>query len=287
MVNPNINSFGQTPIDGELDLTAAGGNVFSARVSNNIGSGVTLIAGQAVKVDTATPGTSQDGVFPVLPLASNSDPLFGFVKYSIKDAAFAVNQRLEVATTDCVMFKTANGAINRMSAVEYDTSTNDVIAWAGVNPIAGFAFDAAINVGDLIRVRISSPQTSASNTSQSQKVVSVTATLAQINAGLILIPGITGKKITVTNYTARVTGAFATGTAVLLESTNVSPVLVTTLAEAGLTNGAVLTPASGNTTLGAGFAAPMGSGDGLQVANSGTAQTGGTNIAFTITYIQA
>ena len=89
------------------------------------------------------------------------------------------------------------------------------------------------------------------------------------------------------NYVARVTGAFTTGTAVILQSTNVTPVLVTTLAEAALTNGAILTPGSANTTLGAGFATPLGSGDGLKVVNSGSNQAGGTSILFSITYDQA
>lgn len=291
MVNPNINSFGQTPIQGQLDLSAVGGNVFAARVSSNIGNGVTLIAGQAVKGDNATPGTAQDGIFPVLPLASNSDPAIGFVKYSIKDSSFGVNQRLELAMADTVMYMTSDSTtvgINRFGPVEYNATANTVLAWQGINPIIGFAFDAAINAGDVIRVRISSPQISAANTSQSIKNITVLATLAQINAGLTLISGITGKKITVTGYSGQVIGTFATGTGIYLQSTNVSPVRAATILTADIAGTGDITPNSANTTLGVGFGGPLGSGDGFQVIKDGaTALTGGTSIQFNISYTQS
>ena len=111
--------------------------------------------------------------------------------------------------------------------------------------------------------------------------------MAEINAGKVLIPGIAGQKITITDYVARVTGGFATGTSIKLQSTNAVPVDAVTIAEAGLTNGAVLLPASANTTLGAGYAQQLGAGDGLKVANVGAAQTGGTSIDFTISFTQA
>ena len=115
----------------------------------------------------------------------------------------------------------------------------------------------------------------------------VTATLAQINAGLTLISGVTGQYITVTGFSAVVSGNFASGTAVILQSTNATPLVVATLAEAGLTNGTTLTAGGSNVTNGAGLGFALGSGDGLQVVNSGSAQTGGTSITFTITYKQA
>lgn len=288
MVNPNINSFAQTPVQGQMDLSFLG-SVVTARVSN---SQVTaLIAGQAVKGDTAAPSTAQDGPPPVLSLASASDPALGFVVRNIKDINAPANARIELAMDGSCMYMTSDaansGAITRFAPVEYNVTNNTVVAWAGVNPIVGYAYDAAINSGDLIRVLVRSPQLSGSNTSSSIKNATVVATLAQINAGLIIIPGVTGKKITVTSYVAQVTGNFATGTSVELESTNASPVAVTTIAEAGLTTGAVLTPNSANTTLGVGFGGPLGSGDGLKVVNNGTAQTGGTSIQFNVSYTQA
>lgn len=287
MTNPAINQFSQLPIQGQLDLSQVGGNVISARVSNNIGNGIVLTAGQAVKIDATAPGTAQDGVPAVLPLASDTDIIFGFVKYSIKDQSFGVNARVEIALSGTVMYETADATsvpTVRMGPLEYNSTANTVRPALGVNPVCGFAFDAAVNAGDLIRVWISAPAFQPGL--NATKNLNVVATLAQINAGLVLIPGVSGKKITVTDYTARVIGAFTTGTSVELESTNASPVAVSTVAEAALTNGAILKPTSANTTLGAGFAIPLGSGDGLQVVNNGSAQAGGTSITFNITYTQ-
>lgn len=275
----NPNQFTQIPVAGQVDLLGGSSSVIAAAVSASAsGALVPFVAGQAVKIDTANVG----GIPKMLPLAANTDPVYGFVVYNIKDASHAVGTNFELALNGTYMYMTASAAILPGAALEYDNATQTVKTSAGVNPVVGFALDAASANGSLLRVRISVAQIAASGSESD--VVQVTATLAQINAGLVIIPGVSGKKILVTNYTARVAGGFATGTAVILESTNATPVLVTTLAEAGLTNGAVLTPASANTTIGAGFAVPLGSGDGLQVVNSGAAQTGGTSIQFTISY---
>lgn len=284
MANPNINSFGQTPVQGQMDLSFVGA-VVTAYVSAN--QATALIAGQCVKGDNTAPGTAQDGPPPVMALASASDPCIGFVSRNIKDINAPTYSRVELAMAGSCMYMTATAAITRFGPVEYNTSTNKVTAWAGVNPIVGYAYDAAISADDLIRVLIRSPQIGSENTTQLVKTVNVTATLAQINAGLTLIPGVTGKKITLLDYTARVNGSsFAGGTNVLLQSTNGTPVVASTIAEAGLVSGAVLKPTSANTTLGAGFSVPLGTSDGLQVAATGT-HTTATGITFTLTYNQA
>lgn len=280
----NINQFAQAPVQGQLDMSFVG-PIVTARVSNS--QATPLIAGQAVKGDNTAPGTSQDGVPPVLSLSSNGDACIGFVARNIKDQNFPANSRLELAMEGACMYMTAEAAITRFNPVEYDTATNQVKAWAGVNPICGYAYDAAINANDLIRVITRSPQLTAANTSGGLKTVQVSATLAEINAGKVLIPGVAGKKITVLNVVNRSVGAFATGTGVVLESTNGAPVLVLTYLEAAIGASAVLYPSSANVTNGAGMAAPLGTGDGLQVVNSGTAQTGGTSQTYTITYTQA
>jgi hypothetical protein len=183
------------------------------------------------------------------------------------------------------MYMTASGAITRFGPVEYNTGTNQVTAWAGVNPIVGYAYDAAINANDLIRVLIRNPQLSGSNTNGTLKVAQFTVTQAQINAGLTLIPGVAGKAITVTNYQMQTTGSFATGTAIVLEDTNVSPVVVTTVVTADLAN--VNFPGAAGNTVGVGFGQPLTSGKGLQVVKTGSAFTGGTAALITVTYTQA
>lgn len=277
MTQPGINQFTQTPIEGQVDLNFPG-NTTTCQADAAV---VTALAqGQAVKL-----ATTAGGVPKVIALAANTDYAFGFVAYNVKDVSYAAFSYLEVAVDNAVIWLTAGGAITRGANVEYDVATKRVIASAGVNPTVGFAYDTAANAGDLIRVWVKTQRSGAVFSSVQTAIV--TATLAEINAGKTLIAGQTGKKITVTNITERVSGNFATGTAVLVQSSNGTPVVVQTLAEAGLTNGAVLNPTSANVTNGAGFAAQLGTSDGLVVANSGSAQTGGTSITFTITYQQA
>ena len=276
MTNANINQFAQTTVLGQLDLEFAG-SVASMQVSAN--QATALVAGQPVLVENSTGGAPK-----ILALSSNTDTANGFVVRNLKDANFPAFARVEVAMEGSVMYLNSGGAINRFTAVEAVQGTpGNVIAWGGVNPVVGFAYDEATASNQLIRVFIKLPTPGAS--SNALKTINVTATLAQINAGLVLIPAATGKKITVTNYVARVLGTFLTGTSVELES-GTTAVAVTTLAEAGLTTGAVLLPSSGNITLGAGFAAALPASENLSVVNNGTAQTGGTSIQFTITYTQ-
>lgn len=276
---PVINQFDLSPVPGQLDLLAPS-TVITAQV--DAAQGTALLAGQAVKL-----ATTSGGVPKVLGLASNTDSTFAFVVRNLKDQNFPASSYVEIAFNDAIMWMQADGAITRGAAVEVVYTTNKVITSAGINPAIGLSLDTATVTGDLIRVLIKVPSVSGAAGNPNVKTISVTASLAQINAGLVLIPGVTGEKITPLNYVARVNGNFASGTSVELEDTNGTPVAVTTIAEAGLTNGAVLLPSSGNTTLGAGFAAPLTSGAGLQVVNNGSAQTGGTSIQFTITYQQA
>lgn len=282
MTNPLINQFSQLPVQGQLDLSFTGA-VVTAYVSAN--QATALIAGQAVKGDNTAPTTAQDGPPPVMALASAADPAIGFVVRNIKDINAPTYSRVELAMDGACMYMTASGAITRFSPVEYNTSTNQVTAWGGVNPIVGYAYDAAINASDLIRVLIKSPQLSSANTSGTPHVAQFTVTQAQINAGLTLIPGIAGKAITVTSFQMQTTGTFATGTSIELEDTNSSPVPVATIITADLGN--VNFPGATGVTMGVGFGQPLTSGKGLQVVKNGSAYTGGTAALITITYTQA
>lgn len=275
---PTLNQFGQTTTLGALDLQSRGGNVFSCEVSTS--QATALVPGQPVKLDTSFAG----GVPKVLALSGADDPTFGVVMFVLKDQNYPANARLEIAGENAVMYMNSSGAITRGSRVEVDTSTvGNVKTSGGVNPVIGLAFDGATGANQLIRVLIKAFPNAAGAT---LKNATVTATLAQINAGLVLVPAVTGQAITVTNFTAIVNGTFLTGTSVELEDTNGTPVAVATFGEAALTNGAILVPASSGVTLGAGFAAPLTTSKGLQVVNNGSAQTGGTSITFNLTYMQ-
>lgn len=272
----NQNQFSMIPVQGDLDLLFQGG-VISALVSPN--QATALIAGQAVKLEN-----SASPMPTVLALAGNSDSTFAFVIRTLKDQNFPTKAAVEIAFNGAVMQMTAGAAIARGANVEVVQSTNKVITSAGVNPVIGFALDQATADTQVIRVYIRTP--GSDSVSPALKTVNVTATLAQINAGLTLIPGAPGRAITVTDITERVVGAFTTTTSVDLQSTNATPVKVSVAAVAALTNGAVLKPGDANVSRAAGYAVPLGSGDGLAVANVGTAAAGGTSIQYTITYAQ-
>lgn len=272
-----INQFGMTTEQGVVDLNQAG-FVIAAQISGSEAG--TLVAGQAVKRVNSLKKLPE-----VTALTSNADEVFGFIAYNQKDAAYTAGEPIEVALENTVMYMTAGAAIAAGAPVEVVYTTSKVITNAGVNPVAGFALDRASADGDLIRVVITPP---AFSDTRGVKSVNVTATLAEINAGKELIPAIAGKSIKVISFTSRVTGAFTTTTSVDIQSSNAVPVKVAVHAVAGLTNGAVITSApTANTTLGAGFSVPLGSGDALRVANVGAAAAGGTSIQFTINYTQS
>jgi hypothetical protein len=275
-----LNQFNEIPVQGQIDLAGFGSNVISARVDNS--QATTLVAGQPVKLKT----TSVDGVPAVIGLAANTDQAFGFVVYNVKDIEYAANSKLEIAEFGTYMYMTASGTINAGGAVEVVYTTNTVIASGGTNPVVGYAMNYA-TTGQLVRVYIQAPFSNIQpNLVGRVQTVDVVCTLAEINAGKTLIAGATGQNITVTDFIARVTGTFATGTAVLVQSSNGTPVVVATLAEAAIAGTGIVLPPTANVTLGAGYGKQLGTADGLVVANSGSAQTGGTSIEFTITFVQ-
>lgn len=198
----NINQFGQTPVQGQMDLSI-GSSVISARVSPN--QATALIAGQAVKLDTTVAGGSP----AVKALAANTDVTFGFVVRNIKDASRPTNSNLELALNGSVMYMTAGAAITRGSKLEVVYTTNKVITNAGTNPVVGYAFDTAAADGDLIRVYITTQSYASAQTiadiaglqdaldnANAASARAVTA-LTTVGAGTITAAGIFG------GYTAR------------------------------------------------------------------------------------
>ena len=112
----------------------------------------------------------------------------------------------------------------------------------------------------------------------------ITVTQAEINAGKVLIPGVAGKTITPLDFKMVVLGNFATGTSVDLEDTNGTPVVVASVLTAGLTTGAVINEAESNTSVGAGYLAPLTSGKGLALTKTGSDFTGGTSVTVRVLY---
>lgn len=112
----------------------------------------------------------------------------------------------------------------------------------------------------------------------------VTATIAEINAGKILIPAVTGKKIRIVDIDAKVAGNFATGTSVEVEDSNGTPVVALSYAVAALTDGSFLEADTANVTIGAGYMADLTSGASLNITKTGSDFTGGTSVTLMIVY---
>lgn len=300
MSNLSLNQFQPTTVPGQPDLQF-GGSVVTCEVAST--QATPIIPGQVVKIADTNSKIPQ-----ILGLAANTEASFGVALRNPKDVNFPALSRVEVGIAGTVVYMTAGAAIARFAKLEFVYTTNKVITNAGTNPVMGYAFDKAAADGDIIRVYILNPQVNAQviadiaglqtalNTLQTNidtananavHTAIVTATLAEINAGKTLVAGVTGKKITVLNFIERVLGNFAATTSVDVQSSNVTPVKVAVAAVAALTTGAVLIPGTANVTLGAGFGAQLGTGDGLVVANVGSAATTGTSITYTITYAQA
>ncbi len=114
--------------------------------------------------------------------------------------------------------------------------------------------------------------------------VEFTVTLAELNAGKVLIPAVAGRVLKPVDFFIRFNGAFTTATDIRLSDTADSPVDIVTIAIAQATNGAVHTRSKGTNTLGAGFLANLTAGKGIQIRKTGSDAEGGTDILVQITY---
>lgn len=269
-----LNQFSQVDVQGSLDAQSRGGTILSCTVSTN--QSTPLIPGQAIMIDTA----ASSGEPKIVALSANTDEADGFVIFNMKDKNALTYGKAEVAMFGTIMYMTSNAAITHNRRVEVNVSDNTVGPAQGINPVIGWALDSASASGQLVRVFI----TTESSSKRITRVVTVPVTLAQLNAGVVLIPGTANKSLLVSNFSIQVNGTFSTLTSAVLESTNATPVVVGTEAAAGLVGGAVILPSDPNMVLGPGFGVALGVGDGLKLVHTGSAATGGTSLSITVTF---
>lgn len=112
------------------------------------------------------------------------------------------------------------------------------------------------------------------------------ATLAELNAGKVLIPDIPGRTIKVVGYLLKFTGGFTTATDIRLQDNNDTPVLITTVLIAAATTGAKITSEAviANVTDGAGLFANLTLGKGIKIVKTGSSAAAGTSILVKILY---
>lgn len=151
---------------------------------------------------------------------------------------------------------------------------------------SAFAVAFAVSSGvdnDVIDVFVLPPGTfvSGGSTLNGPVFIQVTATLAQVNAGTELLPGITGRKIYLNGFTAMPNGSFAAGTTIVLEDSTTGTDFAS-FAQAQLTDNALLVPAATGVTLGTAYGDGGAAGEGLTVNKTGSDFTTATDIKFNL-----
>jgi hypothetical protein len=150
MSNIALNQFGMNAIKGQMDLRS-GQPTLSCQVDSS--ASASLIPGQAVKIVD-----SVGGVPKVIPVAADTDDVFGFVVYDAKTPLFAVGDRVEILPMRCgVMFMESGAAVARNAEVQVVVSGSKVITAVSSKRIVGRALDKATASGQLIRVMVDLP----------------------------------------------------------------------------------------------------------------------------------
>jgi hypothetical protein len=146
----NQNQFGQIPIKGQLDLRFNSQTVSCVVDATSAGG---LLPGQAVKIVDGT-----DGVPHVVECDVNTNDVFGFINYELKNVSFEVGMSVEVSFfRGNVMFMEASAAILKNAQVAIVVTGQKVVTATSGMRIVGRAFDKASASGDLIRVLIDLP----------------------------------------------------------------------------------------------------------------------------------
>jgi hypothetical protein len=144
------NQFNQTPLQGEMDLLTSP-TIVAGVISSTSGGG--LVAGQSVKM---VDGTSAAPAF--VECAADTDDVYGFIVYNMKNATFEVGDAVEVAAMrNSVMYMTASAAVARNAQVMVVIASKKVATATSSKRIVGRAYDKASADGDLIRVTIDLP----------------------------------------------------------------------------------------------------------------------------------
>lgn len=143
-----LNQFSQSPEKGQLELSSSA----SPKVLQCIADSA-LVPGQAVKL---VDGTTK--VPHVTACTADTESVFGFVVYSLKNGSYASGAVVEIAILGSVMIMEASAAIVRGAQLNIVVSGNKVATSAsGTKNIIGWSLDKASASGALIRVMISTP----------------------------------------------------------------------------------------------------------------------------------
>ena len=110
--------------------------------------------------------------------------------------------------------------------------------------------------------------------------------VADINAGKVLIAAVSGRTLRLINFKLRAVGSNAAGSdAITLADTAGTPVLCATVPIADLTNGALVNDASANVVIGAGYLVGCTASKGIGITKTGATLTGASSgVDVVLTY---
>jgi hypothetical protein len=112
--------------------------------------------------------------------------------------------------------------------------------------------------------------------------VSATLTLAQINAGIVILPAVTGQTYKVSHFLMTATGTAATCTSVNISDTAGTPVNAAAVAIAALTSGTPVDETISGVTLTAFAPTTLTAGQGIQIRHVGSSCATTTSLAVTV-----
>lgn len=112
-----------------------------------------------------------------------------------------------------------------------------------------------------------------------------TVTLAELNAGKVLLEAHGTARLEVLGFQVIARGGAAAAlTALRLITTESTPVVIASVAQASLTQNALNSEVTAGTTLGAGWLTPLTAGAGFKVDKTGSAATTATSFDVVVTY---
>lgn len=146
------NVIAQSPVVGQPDMPY-NFNTKSVQIDVSAGTAV-YTQGTAVKIVANTKG----GVPRVIACSGNTDNVFGFINFNLKNVTYGVGQNAEISSGGNVIWLYATAAITQGAQVCLDvTSPGAVQPTGGSATYVGYALDGAAASGSLIRVELKCP----------------------------------------------------------------------------------------------------------------------------------
>lgn len=146
--DPLQNQFSQSPFLGMPDLLI---NQDTIACQVDVSQATPILSGQAIKiVDVA------GGIPKVVSCAADTDDVFGFVTFNIKDRQYIAGDRLEISQTGNVIWLQATTAISSGARVCLDTlyvGGVQAITGSSAKRIVGYSYDK-VSQAALVRVKV-------------------------------------------------------------------------------------------------------------------------------------